>query len=70
MEVPVDYRKLNDDIHKDSYPLPWIDGTIEILSGAKWFSTLHLKGGYLQDKLDDSAKEKTAFSTGSWIMAI
>ena len=61
----VDYRKLNDITHKDSYPLPRIDDTIEALSGAKFFSTLDLKSGYWQVPLDDSAKEKTAFSTGS-----
>ena len=61
----VDYRKLNNITHKDSYPLPRIDDTIEALSGAKFFSTLDLKSGYWQVPLDDSAKEKTAFSTGS-----
>ena len=61
----VDYRKLNDVTLKDSYPLPRIDDTIEALSGAEWFSTLDLKSGYWQVRLDDGAKEKTAFSTGS-----
>ena len=61
----VDYCKLNNITHKDSYPLPRIDDTIEALSGAKFFSTLDLKSGYWQLPLDDSAKEKTAFSTGS-----
>ena len=32
----VDYHKLNDITHKDSYPLPRIDETIEALSGAKF----------------------------------
>ena len=61
----VDYRKLNDVTHKDSYPLPCIDDTIEALAGAEWFSTLDLKSGYWQVPLDDAAKEKTAFSTGN-----
>ena len=61
----VDYRKLNDVTHKDSYPLPRIDDTIEALAGAEWFSTLDLKSGYWQVPLDDAAKEKTAFSTGN-----
>ena len=61
----VDYQKLNDITHKDAYPLPLIDDTIEALSRAKFFSTLDLKSGYWQVPLDDSAKEKTAFSTGS-----
>jgi len=61
----MDYRKLNLVTHKDSYRLPRIDDTIETLSGAKLFSTLDLKSGYWQVPLDDTAKEKTAFSTGS-----
>ena len=61
----VDYRKLNDVTHKDSYPLPRIDDTLEALSGVKWFSTLDLRSGYWQVQLDKSSKEKTAFSTGS-----
>ena len=51
--------------HKDSYPLPRIDESIETLSGAKRFSTLDLRSGYWQVELDPQDKEKTAFSLGS-----
>ncbi len=37
----VDYRKLNDVTHKDAYPLPRIDDTLNTLA-SKWFSTLDL----------------------------
>ena len=56
----VDYHKLNHVTYKDSYPLPHIDNTTEILSGAKWVSTLDLKSGYWQVPLDDPAKRKQA----------
>ena len=32
----VDYRKLNDVTHKDAYPLPRIDDSLEALSGSQW----------------------------------
>ena len=55
----VDYRKLNSVTHKDSYPLPQIDDTLEALAGSRWFSTLDLKSGYWQVELDKEDKEKT-----------
>ena len=48
---------------KDSYPLPWIDDTLDVLAGAKYFSTLDLASGYWQVSLTKDAKEKTAFAT-------
>ena len=42
----IDYRRLNDVMRKDSFPLPRIDETIESLTGAQWFSTLDLASGY------------------------
>ena len=60
----VDYRALNSVTRKDSYPLPRIDDTLDTLAGMTLFSTLDLKSGYWQVKLEPRDKEKTAFSTG------
>jgi hypothetical protein len=60
----VDYRKLNNLTKKDCFPPPWIDDTLDMLAGAKWFSTLDLKSGYWQVDVHPDDKEKTAFSTG------
>ena len=57
----VDYRILNKNTVKDSYPLPRIDESIDALNGAKYFCTLDLASGYWQVPLDDDAKPKSAF---------
>lgn len=64
----MDYRKLNSVTKKDSYPLPRIDDTLEVLSGALWFSSLDLKSGYGQVGVHPGDREKMAFTTrrGLW----
>ncbi|KMQ83515.1 integrase core domain protein [Lasius niger] len=61
----VDYRKLNAATVKDSYPLFRIEDILDRLSGNSWFSTLDLKSGYWQVKVNPKDKEKTVFSVGS-----
>lgn len=59
----IDYRKINAITHKDAYPLPRIDDTLDTLSGAQWFSTLDLLSGYWQVEVAEEDKPKTAFAT-------
>ena len=61
----IDYRRVNSITRKDAFPLPRIDDSLDALSGAKWFSTLDLRSGYWQVEMEDTDKEKTAFSMGS-----
>ena len=61
----VDYRKVNSVTHRDAFPLPRIDATLDSLTGSVFFTTLDLASGYWQVELDDDSKEKTAFSTPS-----
>ncbi|KRY45558.1 Retrovirus-related Pol polyprotein from transposon, partial [Trichinella britovi] len=59
---------LNHHTKKNAQPLPKIEETLETLSGATWFSTLHLASGYWQVEVADGDKEKTTFTTTIWVM--
>ena len=61
----VDYRRLNDATIKDTYPLPRIDDTLNMLTGKQWFSTLDLVSGFWQVSLSQEARVKAAFATHS-----
>ena len=61
----VDYRQLNHVTKSDVFPLPRIDDTLSLLSGAKYFSTLDLASGYWQVAMEPESQEKTAFVTWS-----
>jgi hypothetical protein len=55
----VDYRKVNQITHKDAYPLPLIDATLDAMAGSKWFSTLDLLSGYWQVEVKEDDRSKT-----------
>ena len=59
----VDYRRLNAVTKMDVYPLPRIDDSLDLLAGNKYFTTLDLASGYWQVRVEESDREKTAFTT-------
>ena len=59
----VDYRRLNSVTKPDIFPLPRIDDYLDVLSGAKYFSTLDLSSGFWQVEMDPESIEKIAFVT-------
>ena len=61
--VVIDFRKLNDITVNDVFPLPNISDILDKLGSAHYFSSLDLHSGYHQVKLDQSDRDKTAFST-------
>ena len=60
----VDYRKLNEAIVKDGFPLPRIDELLKQTHGSKFFSTLDLFSGFYQRLLAPESRKCTAFSMG------
>lgn len=63
LRLCVDYRALNSMTKKDRYPLPLIDDLMMSLRGAKWFSTLDLRGAYNLVRVRPGDEWKTAFRT-------
>ena len=59
----LDYRPMNGVTKKDSYLLPRIDESLDLVSGSSWFSSLDLCSGHYQVPLDPEARPKTAFCT-------
>ncbi|KAG7301395.1 hypothetical protein JYU34_014336 [Plutella xylostella] len=58
----IDYRKLNEKIENDRFPLPNITDILDSLSGAIYFSHLDLQNGYYQISLEPESRKCTAFT--------
>ena len=65
LRICVDFRKLNEITENEAYSLPNLLEILESLGSSKYFSTLDLKSGYHQIKIDESDIHKTTFSTKS-----
>ena len=62
MRFVCDFRGLNDVTKKDTYPLPHIRDVLDKMHGAKYWSTLDAASAYWSMPLNETDKEKTAFS--------
>jgi hypothetical protein len=64
----IDYRKLNEKVLPDQYPLPRIDEILDNLQGAKYFSKIDCTDGFYHIRLDEKSKNYTGFATqtGLW----
>ena len=60
----IDLRKLNNWTIKDAYSLPHINETLDSLQDFQWFSSLDLKLGYWQVKMNEESKPLTTFTMG------
>ncbi len=61
--VPIDFRELNKITKVDSYPMPNIEDIFDKLCGAKVFTKLDAKSGFLQVDMHPRDVSKTAFAT-------
>ena len=57
----INYRRLNQVMKVDAYPLPHIEDSLNTLGGASFFCSLDLASGYWQVEMDAADREKTAF---------
>lgn len=58
----LDARQLNSVTIKDAYPMPLIDGILARLNETYYISSVDLKDAFWQIELDESSREKTAFT--------
>ena len=63
LRMVIDYRKLNEQIEDDKFPLPNITDIFDMVGGATYFSCIDLSQGYYQMELDSEGRPCTAFST-------
>jgi hypothetical protein len=59
----VDYRRLNNIIIKNKFPLPIIDEFLDEITGAQYFTTINLAYGFHQIRMLPQDEAKTAFKT-------
>ena len=60
----LDYRKVNQHLKLDIYPLPRLDELVESTAGHQFYCTLDLKDAYYQVVLDEASRDLTTFSDG------
>ena len=61
----LDYRKVNQHLATDIYPLPRLSELVEQASGHKFYTTLDLKEAYFQVMLHENSRDVTTFSDGT-----
>jgi hypothetical protein len=59
----IDYRALNKVTIRNAHPLPRIDECLDRLHDAPYFTSLDLKSGYHQVRIQADDMPKTAFNT-------
>ena len=64
LRMCIDFRQLNARTIRDSYALPRSEEILDALGGNKFFTVLDMKSGYHQLEVEETHKERTAFTVG------
>nr|GFA73359.1 reverse transcriptase domain-containing protein [Tanacetum cinerariifolium] len=64
--VCIDYRKLNEAIRKDHFPIPFMDQMLERLAGNEYYCFLDGFSGYFQIPIDPRDQEKNNIHLPIW----
>lgn len=59
----IDFRKVNDVVERDMYPLPRQDDIFAAVAGARYITTFDVQKGFYQIPLSESSKKYTAFAS-------
>jgi hypothetical protein len=63
IRICVDLTKLNENVLRETYPLPKIDNLLAQISESKIFTKLDCNSGFWQEKLDEQSRLLTTFIT-------
>ena len=63
LRLVIDYRQLNKQTIKSSWPIPSIEEIFDTLEGSSFFSTIDMSAGFYQVPMDTTSQNFTAFST-------
>lgn len=64
LRLCTDFRQLNERTIKDSFALPRVEEILDCLSGSTFFTLLDMKSGYYSVEIEETHKERTAFTVG------
>lgn len=65
-----DYRRANEMIKDDAYPMHRVDDNLDSLRGSVWFVVLDLFSGFWQIPLDEQSQPITAFLYMRWVVSL
>jgi hypothetical protein len=68
LRLCIAYRGLNEVTHKDAYPLPRVDDTLDELQDANFYTHLDLASSFCQVRVRDQYIDRTAFQTPDGLM--